>query len=136
MAVITYPVTLKTGTDYASSTKLIDIKDFPDLGGAPEQIETTTLSDSAKTYIAGIKDQPQMEFTANYSEEDYDKVNALENTETTFWLEFGTNGASGIFTWKGTAMAYVKGAGTNSVVEMAVVSTPSTPVTKYNVSGT
>lgn len=131
MAVSTYPVTLKTGATYVAATKLVDIKSFPDLGGAPEQIETTTLSDAAKTYIQGIQDQQALEFTANYDQDALDDVNAL-TTETTFWLEFGTAGASGIFTWKGTAIAYVNGAGVNEVVEMTVVVTPSTPVTVYS----
>ena len=130
-AIATYPVSLKTGADYASSTKLIDIKSFPDLGGAPEQIETTTLSDSARTYIAGIQDQQVLEFTANFNETDFESVNNL-SSETVFWLEFGTSGSGGVFTWKGTAMAYVNGAGVNEVVEMTVVCTPSTPVTLYS----
>jgi hypothetical protein len=107
---------------------LVDIKDFPDLGGAPEQIETTTLSDAAKTYIQGIQDQQALEYTANYGKTEMAAVNALD-TETIFWLEFGEAGVSGIFTWKGTAIAYVKGAGVNGVIEMAIVITPSTPVT-------
>ena len=37
--------------------KLVDIKSFPDLGGAPELLETTTLSDSMQTYIEGIQSQ-------------------------------------------------------------------------------
>jgi hypothetical protein len=128
MAIATYPVTLKTGATYAAATKLLDIKSFPDLGGAPEQIETTTLSDAAKTFIQGIQDQQALEFTANYTKTDLAAVNAL-TTETDFWLEFGEAGASGIFTWKGTAIAYVNGAGVNEVVEMTVAITPSTPVT-------
>lgn len=47
-------------------SKLVDIKDFPDLGGAPEMLETTTLSDGAQTYIPGIQSQDALEFTANY----------------------------------------------------------------------
>ena len=115
MAIKTYPVALKTGTDYATATKLI---------------QTTTLSDDAHTYIDGIKDQQALEFTANYAMEDLKKANAL-STETTFWLEFGEGGVSGIFTWKGTASAFVNGEGVNGVVEMTITSTPSTPVVPY-----
>ena len=124
MAISTYPVTLK-----ASGTKLCDIKDFPDLGGAPEMLESTTLSDPAKTYIAGIKDQQALEFTANYSATDYAAVNALTTT-TAFTLEFGAAGASGTYTWSGTASAYVVGAGVNEVVDMKIVIVPSTVITK------
>ena len=124
MAISTYPITLK-----AAGTKLCDIKDFPDLGGAPEMLETTTLSDAAKTYIAGIQDQQALEFTANYTAVAYAAVNALKTT-TAFTLEFGTDGASGVFSWSGTASAYIVGAGVNEVVDMKIVIVPSTPITK------
>jgi len=124
MAISTYPITLK-----AAGTKLCDIKDFPDLGSAPDTLDTTTLSDPSKTYIAGITDQGQLEFTANYSATDYAAVNALTTT-TVFTVEFGTAGASGIFTFSGTAHAYVTGAGVNEVVEMKIVITPSTAIVK------
>ncbi len=124
MAIASYPVTLKAG-----NSKLCDIKDFPDLGGAPELLETTTLSDGSRTYIQGIKDQQALEFTANYDPAAYEAINALTTT-TTFKLEFGIDGADGIFTWSGTASAYVLGAGVNEVVEMRIVIIPSTPITK------
>ena len=124
MAISTYPITLK-----ASGTKLCDIKDFPDLGGAPEMLETTTLSDAAKTYIAGIQDQQALEFTANYTATDYAAVNA-KSTTTAFTLEFGAAGVGGIFSWSGTASAYIVGAGVNEVVDMKIVIVPSTAITK------
>ena len=124
MAISTYPITLKTG-----GNKLCDIKDFPDLGGAPEMLETTTLSDAAKTYIAGIQDQQALEFTANYTAVAYAAVNALTTT-TAFTLEFGAAGASGTFAFSGTASAYIVGAGVNEVVDMKIVIVPSTAITK------
>jgi hypothetical protein len=50
MAISTYQVFLMLGEE-----KLIDIKDFPDLGGAPETLDTTTLSDNMTTSIPGIQ---------------------------------------------------------------------------------
>lgn len=52
MAISTYKVFLmiKSGSSYS---KLIDIKEFPNLGGTPERLQTTTLTDKAHTYIAG-----------------------------------------------------------------------------------
>ena len=124
MAISTYPITLKAG-----GTKLCDIKDFPDLGAAPEMLDATTLSDAARVYIAGIKDQQALEFTANYTAATYEAANALTTT-TAFTLEFGADGASGIFEWSGTASAYVVGAGVNEVVDMKIVIVPSTAITK------
>lgn len=87
------------------------------------------MSDEARTYIAGIKDQQALEFTANYTAVAYSAVNALTTT-TAFTLEFGTDGASGTFAFSGTASAYVVGAGVNEVVDMKIVIVPSTPITK------
>lgn len=124
MAISTYPITLK-----AAGTKLCDIKDFPDLGSAPEALDATTLSDPMEVFIQGIKKSGQLEFTANYSATDFTAVNALTTT-TVFSLEFGAAGASGIFGWSGTAVAYMVGAGVNAVVDMKIVITPSTAITK------
>ena len=64
MAISTYKVFLMKKTSETWS-KLIDIKDFPDLGGSPELLETTTLSDKMQTYIPGIQSLDALEFTAN-----------------------------------------------------------------------
>ena len=55
MAISTCNITLKSGTSPTALQKLVDIKDFPDLGGAPELLETTTLSDSSQTFINGVQ---------------------------------------------------------------------------------
>ena len=65
MAISTYKVFLMKSTDGTTYEKLIDIKDFPDLGGAPEMLETTTLTDGMQTYIPGIQSLDAMEFNAN-----------------------------------------------------------------------
>ena len=56
MAISSYKTFLMkgTGTSEITWSKLIDIKDYPDLGGTPEMLETTTLSDGSQTYIPGI----------------------------------------------------------------------------------
>ena len=54
MAISTYKIFLMQKNTSAWE-KLIDIKEFPDLGGAPEMLETTTLSDKMQTYIPGIQ---------------------------------------------------------------------------------
>lgn len=42
MAISTYKVFLmKKGTEPDTYEKLVDIKEFPDLGGEPEMLETT-----------------------------------------------------------------------------------------------
>jgi hypothetical protein len=78
MAISTYKTFLMTSEDGSEWTKLIDIKEFPDLGGAPEMLETTTLSDRMQTFIAGIQSLDALEFTCNYDFEDFKKLKKLD----------------------------------------------------------
>ncbi len=97
MAINTYKIFLmqkKTST----YEKLIDIKDFPDLGGAPEMLETTTLSDKMQTYIPGIQSLDSLEFTANYTHDEYKKLKAMEGSENEFAVWFGGTEAGGTVT--------------------------------------
>lgn len=138
MAISTYKCFLMSkgasGSDYS---KLVDIKEFPDLGGSPELLETTTLSDKAQTYILGIQSVDSLEFTCNYTIEDFQKIEALKETETEFAVWFGgkesggvvtPDGSYGKFSFKGYAAAAVTGGGVNEVVEMKVTIAPSTPL--------
>ena len=129
MAITTYGMTLKWGTNPESLTKKVDIKDFPDLGGAPELRETTTLSDPAQTYILGILSMDSMEFTANYTKSDYQAVLADANKKLYYALEFGIDGSEGVFEWQGEHTVWVTGAGVNDVVEMKIGIAPSTKPT-------
>lgn len=126
-----------TGTG-ATYSKLIDIKDFPDLGGAPEMLETTTLSDKAQTYIPGIQSNEAMEFTANYTKADFDTLKALEGTEAEYAVWFGgtetggvltPDGSNGKFEFKGYLSVYPVGAGVNEVVDMQITIAPTTVLT-------
>ena len=127
-AISTQGVTLKWGASAASS-KVVDIKDFPDLGRAPEMLETTTLSDDTQTYILGIQGSDMMEFTANYTKTAYQTVLADAGKDMFYALEFGKNGSEGIFQWQGQHSAWVTGAGVNAVTEFKIGIAPSTKPT-------
>lgn len=139
MAISTYKIFLmkkaSTGDTYE---KVIDIKDFPDLGGAPEMLETTTLSDKMQTYIPGIQSLDALEFTANYTKTDFAKLKALEGKEESYAVWFGGEETSGVLTptgsdgkfeFKGQLSAFPVGGGVNEVVDMTVTIAPSTPIT-------
>lgn len=139
MAISTYKVFLmKKGESGDTYEKLIDIKDFPDLGGSPEMLETTTLSDGMQTYIAGIQSLDALEFTANYTKTDYDKLKALDGKTQSFAVWFGgtvsggvatPDGKDGKFNFDGQLSVYPVGGGVNEVVEMKIAIAPSTPIT-------
>lgn len=136
MAISTYKIFLMMKKE-ASYEKLIDIKDFPDLGGSPEMLDTTTLSDKMQTYIPGIQSLDALEFTANYTKEDFTKLKALEGVEHEFAVWFGgteeanvltPTGTDGKFQFKGQLSAFPVGGGVNEVVDMTVTIAPSTPI--------
>lgn len=126
-----------SGSTYS---KLIDIKDFPNLGGAPEKLDTTTLSDKMRTSINGIQELDSLSFTCNYDENDYETVAALNDGEEhdfAVWLggteSSGTvtpTGSDGKFEFKGYLSVYVSGGGVNEVVNMTITIAASTPITK------
>ena len=138
MAISTYKIFLMKKANAGETwEKLIDIKEFPDLGGAPEMLETTTLSDRMQTYIPGIQSLDALEFTSNYPKEDYSKIKALEGKETDFAVWFGgteqgnvvtPTGSDGKFSFKGQISAFPVGAGVNEVVDMSISIAPSTPI--------
>lgn len=140
MAISTYKVFLmqkaSTGNTY---TKLVDIKDFPDLGGAPEMIDVTTLSNPARVYIPGIQDTEALEFTANYTLADFQTLDALKNTEGDYSVWFGGTEAAGVvtpdgsqgkFDFKGYLSVHVSGGGVNEAVDMAITIAPTTVITQ------
>jgi hypothetical protein len=128
MAISTYGVRLMQKLEGASWGMLVDIKDFPDLGGAPEMLETTTLGNSMQTYIPGIQALDALEFTANYDFLDYKKVKALEGKEIDLAVWFGELGENGKFEFKGYVSAFPVGGGVNAVVDMKISVAPSTPI--------
>ena len=139
MAISTYKVFLMESTDGKTTwSKVIDIKDFPDLGGTPEMLETTTLSDGMQTYIPGIQSLDALEFTSNYTLEDYKKLKGMKGTEKHFAVWFGgtesgdtvtPTGTDGKFKFKGQLSVYPVGGGVNEVVDMKISIAPSTPIT-------
>lgn len=139
MAISTYKIFLMQSADGKSTwEKLIDIKDFPDLGGTPEMLETTTLSDGMQTYISGIQSLDALEFTANYNLEDYKKLKGMKGTEKHLAVWFGgtesgdtvtPTGTDGKFKFKGQLSVYPVGGGVNEVVDMKITIAPSTPIT-------
>ena len=118
--------------------KLVDIKDFPDIGGTPEMLQTTTLSNRSHTYIPGIENSEAMEFTVNYSKEDYAALKALKGKKETYAVWFGgtegsdgsvtPTGSEGKFDFDGYLGVTVSGAGVNEVVDMKVSIAPASDI--------
>ena len=130
MAISTYGVKLMYKKAEGSTYEhLIDIKDFPDLGGAPEMLETTTLSDNMQTYIPGIQTLDALEFNANYTLADFKKIKAMEGVDTAFAVWIGDDGVNGKFQFNGQISAFPTGGGVNEVIGLTISIAPSTPIT-------
>ena len=125
MAISTLGVTLKWGESADSLKKVVDIKDFPDLIGEPNMLETTTLSDEAVTNIPGIRSSDMLAFTCNYTKTDFTAVNDDANKALYYALEF-SDGSQ--FTWQGQHTCGVPGKGVDEVIEFTINIAASTAV--------
>lgn len=146
MAISTFQTYLMHGTGSGTSLtykKLIDINTFPDLGGAPETIDVTTLSDRMRVFILGIQNSEMMSFECNYDSAKYEEIKALRgNTDMPFAIWFGSEDADGVkpdghngkFEFKGALDIYVSGGGVNEPVKMTISIAPSTVITKVSAS--
>ena len=121
-------------------TKLVDIKDYSDLGGDREMLEITTLSDDMQHFIPGIitLDNGSLQFTCNYILSDYTTLKGLENAEKDYAVWLGAtlsgttltpNGDDGKFQFSGYLSVKVVGKGVNEVREMQVTIAPTTDIT-------
>lgn len=135
MATSTIHSYLMKSDDGTTYSKWLDIKDYPDMFGDPNQLQATTLSDEEHWYVPGVKDNEGMlNFLANYDATDFNTVKSAEGTEAYFAIWFGDNagtpdGHNGKFSWKGFPFAKLNGKGVDEVREMTVGIVPTTKIT-------
>ena len=143
MAISTYKIFLMQ-KNASAWEKVVDIKEFPDLGGTPEMLETTTLADKMQTYIPGIQSLDALEFTSNYTLAEYKKLKALEGEDKEYAVWFGgteagdtvtPTGSDGKFKFNGQLSVFPVGGGVNEVVDMTITIAPSTPITMDESTG-
>lgn len=71
-------------------TEIFLLMEIPELGGAPEKIDVTTLSDKTKKYIPGIKDYGDLVFKFLYD-------NVDENANYRILKDLDDNGTTATF---------------------------------------
>lgn len=132
MAMSAYNTVLKYGTQ-SPTTELV-IKDTPVIMAKRSSLETTTLSDDARTYIPGIRETSEsFDFTANYDSEVFATLNALTETQKCALVYSDGSG----YTWDGKISASVNEAAVDAVLEMTISITPeSVPVWSKTVAST
>lgn len=116
-------------------SKDLCIKDFPDFtNGDPDQVETTTLCDTAHQYIDGLENMPdELEFTANFDNDLYDVV-AGYTAEAHWGIQLGETSGNPRWVLKATARIELVGAGVGDVLEMRIVLKPKSTITKENIA--
>lgn len=139
MATSTYMTFLMYAPDGGETyEKLIDIKSYPDMGGEPDMLDSTTLSDRMRKNVMGIQGVDALSFTANYDPDDFAKIYALRNVEQKFALWMGgtddggvvtPTGSLGKFTFDGTVSVYANGGDVNAVRDMTITIAASTVIT-------
>lgn len=124
----------KSGSTWA---KLVDVVDIPDMGGEPERIDVTTLSNKMRTYVEGVQDVDSMNFTANYDKTSYSSILALAGQSGEYAVWFGGTESGGVVTptgsegklsWTGTISVYINGMGVNEARQMTITAIPSTEI--------
>lgn len=129
---------LMKSSDGSTYTKLIDIKSHPSFLDPPEMLDTTTLSNTGRTYIPGIQENSAMTFSANYTKADFTTLKALAGTDGYYAVWFGgsisggtltPDGANGKFSFKGDLRVSKDEGGVNEVENMTITIAPSTDIT-------
>lgn len=111
----------KTSSSTSTYTKIAGLREIPDIGGSPEQIDITTFESTMMEYMNGLKDSGLLEFTFLYDGNDNSTSNfqvlcGLEdNGDSVSWelkLPTGTK-----FHWNGEVAVTLSGKTYNEALE-------------------
>lgn len=116
---------IPTGSQTPSYSELINLQEIPDLGQAPESIDTTCLADTGRHSIPGLVDYGTLEFTFLYDATVYNTLYgfASSNTKKLWQIELpdktgtGANAKGSTFTWQGIPSVALSGAGVNGAMQ-------------------
>ena len=120
---------------WMDSAQVPNLQEFPDLGGAAEQVDVTTLADGNYHYINGIKDFGSLEFTFLYDNSattsNYRVMRAAEEDGATHQIEIrfpdGTK-----FAFAGMISTAVTGAGVNAALQFVATVNLNSDITVTN----
>lgn len=116
-----------TGSTYSY---VANLQEIPEIGnGAPEKIETTILTNSAKTYIAGLTDSGQdLAFKVLYDKTEFGTISALSGSM--YWRVEMPDGVNATF--QGTPSVKFDGVGTNAAITYTLTVTVESEITFHN----
>ena len=116
--------------------KLCDITEFPNLGGDPELLDATTLSDPMRVFVLGIQNNEGLVFGANYDKTLYSTLSSMSaNKKYSVWFGGEMSGSTlvpdgslGKFDFEGEMSVYVNGAGVNAIRTINITIAPTTKI--------
>lgn len=121
-----------TGTTY---TILTGLKEVPDIGAEPEQIENTRLSDTTKHYEVGIGDAPDVTYVFEYDNSSattaFRLLSGFADARTVVDFE-ETFGDGTKFQYKAIPSVTITGGAYNSMRDIKVKMTLQTAVTRVD----
>lgn len=119
---ITYMTFLMVKSDTGSTyEKVSDIITAPKIGGDPEMLDRTSLSEGMTTHELGIQQTDSMPFEMLYDKEVYKKLVAMEGVKKSWAIWYGGTEEDGVVTPTGTDGAWeFDGAGSVQVHEANV----------------
>lgn len=112
-----------TGNAY---TDLPGLKEVPDMGGDPELVDNTALTDAIIHNEIGIGDPGDMEYTFRYTLAAYQAAAALEGTSVNWQHKLKDNST---FTFSGAPHVTLSGGGVNDPLEFTVSIALSSDIT-------
>lgn len=104
-----------------SYVKVADITNFPELIGDSDDIDSTTMSDTQRTYENGLQNAPTDSFTAQYSREKFEAIQDLieangRNAKYHFCLLFSDSRS--VFDWRGSINVGIGAGSINEIITM------------------
>lgn len=102
-------------TTGSTFTNVEGLQSTPEVGGDPEQVEVTDLSDSKKRYIAGLQDVDTLEFGVLYDAAVFGALETLQANDTKADWELAFPDGSK-FTFKGQPTVKMGGAEVNGAL--------------------
>lgn len=104
-------------------TRIMNVEDFPDLGGSKDKVEVTNLGDTAHRYIDGIDNYGDtLTFNCFYDKTEFDVLKAL--TGIIYWkVELRDDGT--VCTFSGSCNVNISGGKPGEAVKYALNITPN-----------
>lgn len=117
-----------TGDAKYPTAKLVAVKGMPATGQAGGTVEITTSSDAQKVYLADRPDSGDMDYTYNYTADNYTATVAVcDNVARNILIKLPDGSG---FEYTGTLQTWVNEVSVGSAIECTLHTVPSTPIAR------